>query len=93
MIVVKVWNGSKALPISRNGLDCYIEGLMIYYRPIHGPKKILAETFFRSLQSCNMQMRLKVSLLNHWCCIIGSNQLSKDCTWSAVPNALLVVIK
>ena len=30
MIVVKVWNGSKALQISRNGLDCYTDGLMIY---------------------------------------------------------------
>ena len=39
MIVVKLWNDSKALQISRNGLDCKIDGLMIYKIPIHAPEK------------------------------------------------------
>ena len=38
-IVVKLWNGSKALQISRNGLDCQTDGLMIYKILIHAPEK------------------------------------------------------
>ena len=39
MIVDKLWNGSNALQISRNGLDCQTDGLMIYERPINAPVK------------------------------------------------------
>ena len=38
-VVVKLWNGSEALQISRNGLDCKTDGLMIYKIPIHAPEK------------------------------------------------------
>ena len=40
-IVVKLWNGSKALEISRDGLDCKTYGPIIYKRPINAPEKIL----------------------------------------------------
>ena len=50
MIVVKLWNGSKALEISRDGLDCKTYGPMIYKRPINIPEKnIIQEVFFWSL--------------------------------------------
>ena len=45
-VVVKLWNGSEALQISRNGLDCKTDGLMIYKTPIHAPeKKIIFRKF------------------------------------------------
>ena len=45
-IVVKLWNGSKALEISRYGLDCKTYGPMIYKRPINAPEKISFRKFF-----------------------------------------------
>ena len=39
MIVDKLWNGCKALQISRNVLDRKTDGLMIYERPTNAPKK------------------------------------------------------
>ena len=37
--LIKLWNGSEALQMSRNGLDCWTDGLMIYKISIHAPKK------------------------------------------------------
>ena len=37
--VIKLWNGSEALQMSKNGFDCWTDGLMIYKIPIHAPKK------------------------------------------------------
>ena len=57
MIVDKLWNGCKALQISRNGLDCQTDGLMIYERPTNAPKKYnIQEVFFwvtKQLQYAN----------------------------------------
>ena len=44
-IVVKLWNGSKALETSRDGLDFKTYGPMIYKRPITAPKKISFRKF------------------------------------------------
>ena len=38
-IVVKLWNGSKALQITRNGLDYKTDVQLIYKIPIHAPEK------------------------------------------------------
>ena len=38
-IVVKLWNGFKALLLSKDGLDCYTYRPMIYERPINAPEK------------------------------------------------------
>ena len=49
-IVVKLWNGSNSLEISRYGLDCKTYGPMIYKRPLNAPEKnLIQEVFFRSL--------------------------------------------
>ena len=83
--VVKLWNGSKALEISRYGLDCKTYGPMIYKRPINIPEKnIIQEVYFRSVWSCNMQIRLSVC----FSCIIGLNSC-KSITWLAVPMPCL----
>ena len=70
MIVDKLWNGWKALQISRNGLYCYTDELMIYERPTNAPKKYYNHDIFfwvsKQLQYANenfilfmLQKRLK----------------------------------
>ena len=57
MIVNKLWNGCKALQISRSVLDCKTDGLMIYERPTNASKKLdIQEVFFwvtKQLQYAN----------------------------------------
>ena len=48
-IVVKLCIGSKALEISRDGLDFKTYGPMIYKTPINAPEKnLIQEVYFRS---------------------------------------------
>ena len=49
-IIVKLSNGSQALEISRDELDCYTYGPIVYKRPINVPKKIsFRNSFFTSI--------------------------------------------
>ena len=45
-IIVKLLNGSQALEISRDELDFYTYGPIVYKRPINVSKKILFRNFF-----------------------------------------------
>ena len=49
-IIVKLLNGSQALDISRNELDGYTYGPIVYKRPINAPQKIsFRNSFFTSI--------------------------------------------